>query len=155
MPHKNNRLAYIIGTGLLAGTLDGLSAIIYNWKIKAATIFKFIASGFFGKATAFTGGAGMVLWGIFFHYLIAITFTTVLFMLHPIIYARPRNRFLTGIVYGVFIWAVMNLVVVPLSKIPARPFHLTNSLTDCGILIICIGLPVSIIATRYYQHRSG
>jgi len=147
---RNSALIYIIGIWLLTGTLDAASAIIYNWKIPAATIFKFIASGFFGKAVAYAGGTTMVMWGVFFHYLAALVFTTVLFLLHPMFYSWFRNKVVTAIFYGIVIWAIMNLVVVPLSKIPPRPFNTQHSIIDCCILIVCFGLPISFIATGYY-----
>ncbi len=36
--------------GLLTSTLDAVTAVISGHKMPAATIFKFIASGIFGKA---------------------------------------------------------------------------------------------------------
>jgi hypothetical protein len=69
-------------TGLLTSTLDAVAAILSGHKMPAATIFKFIASGVFGKA-AFAGGFGMVGAGIFFHYLIAFSVTAVLFVMYP------------------------------------------------------------------------
>ena len=151
---KNSTLIYILGIGLLTGTLDACSAILLNWKIKAASIFKYIAGGVFGKTTALAGGTKMVLWGVGFHYFIAFSFTAVLFLLHPMFFSWFRNKFLTGVIYGIMIWGIMNLVVVPLSNLPARQLHLVSSLTDCGILVICLGLPISYIATGYYFYKA-
>jgi len=149
---RNGKLLYILGVGVLTGSLDAFAAILNNWKIPAAIIFKFIASGIFGKA-AFAGGTKMIAWGILFHYLIAFAFTTVLFLLHPMFYSWFRNKILTAVFYGIVIWAIMNLVVVPLSNIPARNLQVAGSLTDCGILIITLGLPISFIATGFYFYK--
>jgi hypothetical protein len=60
----------------------------------------------------------------------------------------------TGLIYGVFVWVMMNRVVVPLSLIPKRPFHFTKeSAIQMGILMLCIGLPVSLMAKKYYLYR--
>ncbi len=150
---RSGKLIYVLGTGLLTGTLDALSAILLNWKVPAVKIFMFIASGWFGKAAAYTGGTKMVLFGILFHYLIAFSFTTVLFLLHPMFYSWFRTRVLTAIFYGIIIWAIMNLAVLPLSNISPRPLQLTDSLVDCIILMITFGLPISFIATGFYFYK--
>jgi len=59
----NSSFVNILWIGLLTGTLDIIGAMIWAGKTNAAPIFKYIASGEFGKA-AFDGGTGMVLWGV-------------------------------------------------------------------------------------------
>lgn len=61
----------ILITGLIAGTIDILSAIFILAGGNAVGTFKYIASGAFGK-TAFEGGNEMVAYGALFHYIIAI-----------------------------------------------------------------------------------
>ncbi|HZH00159.1 MAG TPA: hypothetical protein VEY32_03705, partial [Flavisolibacter sp.] len=61
---------------------------------------------------------------------------------------------LTGILYGAFIWAVMNLVVVPLSGIGSRPFNWENALINLLILIVCMGIPLSFMALTFYKRKS-
>ena len=150
---RSGKLLYILGTWLLTGTLDILSAILLNWKVPAAKIFMFIASGWFGKATAYAGGTTMVIYGILFHYFIALLFTTALFLLHPLFYSWFRNKALTAIFCGIVIWAIMNLVVAPQSNIPPRQLTLVGSLTDCVMLMVVFGLPISFIATGFYFYK--
>jgi len=149
---RNSKLIYIIGITLLTGTLDALAAILMNFKIGPAAIFKYIASGVFGKA-AFTGNTDMVLWGIAFHYGIALLFTTALFLLHPMFYSWFRTKFLTGLIYGIVIWFIMSHLVVPHSYAPPPSFKLVNMLKACSIIIICVGLPISYISTGYYFYK--
>jgi len=56
----------------------------------------------------------------------------------------------TAIVYGIFIYVVMNLLVLPLTKIPAITFHLDKALMATAILIVAIGLPLSFFARKFY-----
>ena len=49
----------------------------------------------------------------------------------------------------------MNLVVVPLSNAPKTPFNVLNAIQAMGILIVCIGLPISILANKYYVAVAG
>ncbi|MEO8887532.1 MAG: hypothetical protein ABI367_15820 [Mucilaginibacter sp.] len=149
---RNSKLIYIIGLTLLTGTLDAVAAILTNLKVSAATVFQYIASGVFGKA-AFAGGTTMELYGMGLHYLIALLFTTALFLLHPMFYSWFRFKFLTGIIYGVAIFFIMNRLVVPFSQIPPKPFDGVAAIKASGILIICFGLPISYIATGYYFYK--
>lgn len=142
----------ILLAGLLAGTLDGLAAIIVYVQvlglISFSQLFQGIARGVFGKS-AFSGGTPMVLYGIFFHYLIAYIFSIIYFFMFPIISFFRLHKFLSGLLYGLLVWLVMNLLVLPLVKIN-MPFHLVGVIRGIVILMICVGLPVSFIVSRYY-----
>ncbi len=151
------RNAKILQAGLIVGTLDILSAFIYYYiesgKTNFLVIFKFIASGLFGK-DAGAGGAGMILAGFILHYAIAFSFTVFFFWLYPKVNVMSKNRIVTGVVYGLFVWALMNLVVVPLSNTVHRPFKIEGAVINMGILIVCIGIPLSFIANSYYKKTS-
>lgn len=140
----------ILRAGLLAGTMDILAAIFILAKGKAAATLKFIASGVFGKA-AFSGSAGMVVAGAVFHYFIATSFATGYFLAYPRLSFLRKNKWLSGVLYGVFVWSVMNLLVVPLSNAPRGPLTLESALKNMAILIVCIGLPIAWLAERFYN----
>jgi hypothetical protein len=57
--------------------------------------------------------------------------------------------------YGMIIWSVMNLLVVPQTKIGHRPFVLKNAAIAAGILIVAIGIPLSYFAYRFYYGRKA
>jgi hypothetical protein len=151
------RNAKILQAGLITGTLDILSAFIYYYiktgKTNFLVIFQFIASGIFGK-DAGTGGTAMILAGLILHYAIAFSFTIFFFWLYPKIKVMSKDRILTAVVYGLFVWIVMNLIVVPLSNTVHRPFKIDGALINMGILIVCIGLPLSFIANAFFRKRS-
>ena len=149
-------LSAILFTGLLAGLLDGLAAIIQytiNGGKEPARIFKYIASAVFGKEKAYNSGNSMVVWGVLFHLGIAMLFTAFFFLIYPKIRGLATNRVITAIVYGLFVWAIMNLLVVPMSQIHPAPFVLKKAAIAAGILIVCIGIPVSFMANKYYLYR--
>ncbi len=137
----------ILITGLLTGTLDAIAALLWNYKLKAVIIFQFIASGVFGKA-AFTGGTDMVLWGLLFHYCIAMLFTVAFYLGYLLFYSIFKNKYIVGAEYGLIAWMIMNLIVVPLSKIGRGPHKLGFIISGMAILIICIGLPIALIADK-------
>jgi hypothetical protein len=142
----------ILGVGLLVGTLDILTAFADYYIATGKNpliIFKFIASGLLGT-DALTGGSGIILLGLVCHYFIALTFTILFFVLFLKTNILPKNKFVTGIIYGTFIWAVMNFVVLPLSNTPKAPFNLFNAVKALLILIVVIGLPLSFLANHFF-----
>lgn len=91
--------------------------------------------------------------GALFHFIIAYSFTIAFFLIYPHVRLIAKNRFLTGLFYGLIIWAAMNLIVVPQTKIGARPFVLKNALIAAVILIVAIGIPLSYFAYNFYYGR--
>ena len=146
----------VVKAAIVVGTLDIVAAFIYFYlstgNKDVFTVLRYIASGVFGKE-AHKGGSAMIIAGLIFHYIIALTFTLFFFWLYRRLTFLSKNMVLTGIVYGLFIWAVMNLLVVPFSKIGSRPFNLRNASINAIILIICIGIPLAFIAGRFYKER--
>jgi uncharacterized membrane protein YagU involved in acid resistance len=146
----------ILLTGLLAGTLDALAAII-NFYVSTGKnpiiVFVYIASGIFGKQ-AYSYGQSIALAGLFFHYCFAIIFSAFYFLMYPKLKFLQWNKINSAIIYGIFVWCVMNLIVVPWSKTPPLPFKIMHALSAVVILIVCIGIPVSFIASSFYNKRT-
>jgi len=154
----NNLVSRISKAGLLVGTLDIVTACIY-FTIKTGgdnplRVLRFVASGLVGKS-AFSDGTSIIFLGLVLHYLIAFSFTAFFFSIYPNIKLLSKNKIATGIVYGIFIWVVMNLVIVPLSQIGSRPFDFINALINAIILIVCIGIPLSVLAKRFHENQKG
>ncbi|NOT76362.1 MAG: hypothetical protein HOP08_15645 [Cyclobacteriaceae bacterium] len=155
---RNNQglISAIIVAGLIAGTLDILSAFtsFYISTGKSPVIvLNYISSAVFGKE-AYSGGGMMSAVGLLFHYIIAFGWTILFFILYPKLSFLRGNKFVVGLAYGVFVWVMMNQVIVPMTQIPARPFNLNGAITNAIILMFAIGLPVSILANRYYSRHS-
>lgn len=141
---KNIPLKRILTVALIAGTLDGAAAVIFLAKFKFAATFKYIASALFGNK-AFAGGTEMILAGILFHYLIAFSFTLFYAFCVTKVKFLSANKVVSGILYGLFVWAVMNLIVVPSTRIPQAGFDPQSALVNAVILVFCIGLPISLL----------
>jgi hypothetical protein len=148
-----NAIKIIIFTGFVVGTLDMIGALMV-YQADAARMFRFIASGAFGAGTAFSGGAIMVVSGIVFHYAIAFAWTIFFFFIYPWLPILWKNKYITGALYGLFIWVIMNKVVLPLSAIPSGPFDLASATIGASILIVAVGLPIALLMHRYYT-RNG
>lgn len=145
----------ILCSGLLAGTLDILAAIlIYSvilHKTTAEKILQSIASGVF-KQQAYTGGAQMVFYGLLLHYFIVLVFAYFYYKIYPHVPLLKKNIFLSGFVYGIFVWIVMNLIVLPIvfPKLPSKEFDLPLIISIL-ILIFCIGLPIAYVTKNFYH----
>ena len=62
--------------GVIAGALDIAAAFIHAYLARGTQpeqVLRYIASGVFGKEAA--NGNMMIVWGLLFHFLIAISFT--------------------------------------------------------------------------------
>ena len=132
---------------LLAGTLDITTAILYYVgpsSARAERLLQGIASGVLGKS-AFDGGTATALLGLALHYLIALIWTVVFFVAVRALRTRRHHLVLAGIGYGVIVWLVMNLVVLPMSRVSRGPIQLRAAAIGAFILILCIGLPISLI----------
>jgi hypothetical protein len=144
----------IAGATLLVGTLDISDAFIF-YGLRGVTptrILQGIASGVFGRA-AFTMGHRSALLGLFFHFFIAFSATTV-FLLASRKLPLARHPFLYGAFFGVALYCVMNYVVLPLSKIGLRPTPpLVPLINGVAALVFCIGIPLAFIARRYVPQQ--
>lgn len=145
----------ILSSGLIAGTFDIVAAItVYAIILEKATgikILQSIASGIF-KKEAYTGGSLMALCGLALHYLIALSFAWFYFMIYPYLPILRKSVVLSAFLYGIFVWIIMNLIVLPI-VFPILPEkHLDFPLLlSILILIFCIGLPIAIITNKHYS----
>lgn len=135
----------ILSAALVAGTLDILAAIllyaVIMGKTTPAKILMSIASGIFGKA-AFSGGTAMVIAGLLLHFLIAFIFAAFYYLISPGLTFLRRHKLVTGILYGLFIWLVMNLAVLPIAFKGMPLSDLQSALTGMAIVIVAVGIPI-------------
>lgn len=142
----------IVKITLIAGSLDIIAAFIQGYltsKISPSIILQYIASGLLGKS-AFVGGFGIQFLGLLFHFCIAFSCVSIYYLLYPKLKWLRINWLLSAFLIALVAWGVTNLIIVPLSEIPARQFNLSKFLMAFLILLFCIGLPISFFAKRFY-----
>lgn len=151
-PPSKTILKAVLLLWLLVGTLDILSAIVDYYIATGkgpAGIFKYIASAILGNEAFTTGGTEIILLGLFLHYLIAFLFTIFFVFLYIRTNLSLRSKLVVGILYGILIWAIMNLMVVPLSQTPKPPVVVLWKLVKAMlILIFMIGLPLAFLTEK-------
>jgi hypothetical protein len=148
---RANSFSAVVWIGLIAGTLDISENLIFNAfrHVGPARIFQYIASGLVGMS-AFRGGAGMLALGVAIHYAIAMTWTALYFVTAERWRLLVRRPVVCGLLYGALVYAVMNFLVLPLTRIPhSRAAISLASLTN-GVLalLFCIGLTVALLTAR-------
>lgn len=144
------KIKTILFAGLLVGSLDILAAFIDFYIATGngpAGVLRYIASGVFGNK-AFTGGNTMLLWGLFFHYLIAYSFTTLFFWLSMKVRFVALYPITTAVIYGIFMWVSTVLIIVPISDTPPVPINFWDAVKAILILIFMISLPLTFVAKR-------
>jgi len=143
----------ILTAGFIAGCLDLLTAIlVYSVAMQRTTDTKLlqgIGRAAFGS-NAFDRETSVALSGVAVHFFIAFSFTIFYFFIFPYIPFLRSQRIISGLLYGIFAWCVMNLAVLPLLHIANIPHKWDSMIRGAVILMFCIGLPISLIVSRYY-----
>jgi hypothetical protein len=154
--NSKTTVSTILMAGFFAGSLDLVAAILFYF-IKGGKdplrVFQYIASAVFGQK-AFSGGWEMGVLGILFHFIIAFSFTVLFFFLYKRWSALTKNIVFTAVFYGVAIWIIMNLVVLRITKLTLKQFVVAEVLSGISILIVAIGLPLTLIARKYYSKKN-
>jgi uncharacterized membrane protein YagU involved in acid resistance len=159
---RKSFFASALTAGLIAGALDITAAAIFSYTKfdrDPITMLKGIAKGAFGDA-ATSGGTMMAVWGLIFHFIIAISFTFFFFFLVKLVPSLLKYPIPIGILYGVFVWGTMRFIILPyLSRITPKPIvtedDFINAAINAGILVICIGIPVALLARKYVRGRQA
>jgi uncharacterized membrane protein YagU involved in acid resistance len=144
-------LRAILAGGLAAGVLDIVAAcaLAGSRGTPPLRVLQHIASGLLGPA-AFQGGTATAALGLLLHFVIATGAAAVFVVAARSWPALTRRVVLVGAAYGVVVWAVMNQVVVPLSRVVrrAQPQPLSGMLTMIAIHMVCVGIPIALAAAR-------
>jgi hypothetical protein len=143
----------ILKTTLLAGSLDIMAACIQAYATNGTTpaiVLKYIASGMFGK-NAFEGDYGIMAMGLLFHFIIAFACTVVFFMLYPKLKSLHHSILLNSLLIALAAWAVTTQIIIPFSEIKPGFFNIRKATIAVGILFVCVGLPISVMAKKYYS----
>jgi len=150
---KNTAYRALLLAWLLAGTLDITYAII-TWgpvfgKVTTTQLLQGIASTLAGKS-AFTGGTATALLGLAMHYGISLAWTLIYFFIFPFLPFLAANKWVSGVLYGVFVWSMMTLIIVPLVTGKAYQFSIIPVLKSLAAMVLLFGPAIAIIINRYY-----
>lgn len=146
---RNPALFAIAVGGSVAGAFDITYAILFSgWRgVPAMRVLQSVASGLLGSA-AFEGGLRTAVLGLFLHFCIALSAAAIFYLASRRFHLLTRRAMMCGIIYGIIIYGMMNLLVLPMSAFP-RKVTFPPLVLATGLLVhmFLIGLPISL-ATR-------
>jgi hypothetical protein len=138
MPEARHWQAVLVG-GMIAGAFDLIAAFIsYGWGVPRG-----IAAGLLGPS-ARQGGLGIYILGICLHFFIALSAAAVYYMASRKLVFLKQYALVCGLFFGIAVFLVMNLIVLPLSAIHySGPYSWRGLVQGLLVHMFCIGLPIS------------
>jgi hypothetical protein len=133
----------LVGCGL-AGTFDLIAAFITF----GPGVPRAIAGGLLGRA-ALPGGAGTWILGVVLHYFIAFSAAAIYCLSSRKLEFLKDHWLVCGLFYGIAIFLVMNLVVLPLCAYHSMgPYQYRGLVQGLLVHMLIIGLPISLSLNR-------
>jgi uncharacterized membrane protein YagU involved in acid resistance len=103
-----------------------------------------IAGGLIGRQAATHGGIGTSLLGVFLHYLIAFSAAAIYCLSSRKLEFLKDHWLVSGLFYGIAIYLVMNLIVLPLCAYHfTGPYQYRGMVEGILVHMTIIGLPIS------------
>lgn len=137
----------ILAGGITAGGLDLISAYI-TYGIGVPRV---IAAGILGTG-AIHGGSGSYALGVFLQFFIAVTAAAIYYAASRRLEFLKQHALICGLFYGIAVFLVMNLIVLPLSALHVQgPFELAGLIRGLLVHMFLIGLPISFSVKRFSQ----
>jgi uncharacterized membrane protein YagU involved in acid resistance len=102
-----------------------------------------------GKSS-FQGGTKTAILGAFLHFFIAFSWAAIFYVASRRLTFLTQSPVLAGLLYGEFVWLVMNFVVLPLSAIHRWPVWNAASIITGPIgHTVLVGLPIALAVSRF------
>ncbi|HEY7289480.1 MAG TPA: hypothetical protein VH583_06545 [Vicinamibacterales bacterium] len=138
---------------LVAATCDISYATGFSYLrsgVPPSRILQSVASGVLGR-DAFQGGAPAAALGLVLHYVNAFLIAAIFFFAASRVPSIVRNPIVTGPIYGLIVYLVMNFVVIPMSRIGVVPHPpLIIRATEIPVHMFLIGLPIAVAARNAF-----
>jgi hypothetical protein len=132
--------------GAIAGILDITSAFITN----GANVPRGIAGGLLGPLARNTTGPGVWILGLAIHFFIAFSAATVYCLASRILPFLKEHFVVCGMFFGIAVFLVMYLVVMPLCAFHFKgPYPLRLLIQGIVVHMLLIGLPIGWSLNRW------
>jgi hypothetical protein len=145
----NKPLVLVVTGGLLAATLDIVYACVF-WAIQAdvppSRILQSVAAGLLGELS-FEGGNGAAALGFLLHYLIVLVMAVAYYIVARRWPPIRRRWLLAGAAYGLLLYAVMQYIVVPLSRAGTGPQDRLWITLSIAVHVVLVGVPIALFGS--------
>jgi uncharacterized membrane protein YagU involved in acid resistance len=148
---RNPILRAIALGGMMVGLLhliiqDGLVFSLLN-QTPFILVMQYVASGVMGNA-AFAGGLAIALLGLIIHFLISFVVAGVFILSADRISLLRHNVIFGSLLYGVGVFIVLYVVILPLSAAPPVPLQTMDVIELILEHVLVIGLPLGLFVRR-------
>ena len=142
-------ISTIVTAGLVVGVLDIISAFFIFGAIGSSPvrILQSIASGLLGPES-FKGGLTTAGLGLVLHFVIALGAAAVFYAASRKLPVLIEHPIVSGLVYGLGVYAFMNLVVLPLSAAKPR-YSVYIIVSQLLVHPLLIGIPIALMVRRF------
>lgn len=140
--------------GRAGGAADILTAFVIYRPATPVVILQSVASGLLGPAS-FQGGTTSAVIGLVAHFAISIVFGGLFVFAAAQAQVLLRRWLLSGLAFGVFVYGVMNAIVVPLSLAPARPAPPADMIALGLMAHAFFGIALAFTAARLLRRPSA
>lgn len=141
----------VVGIGApLVALLDIVFAMTWWWlaaRVPPTRILQSVAAGVLGR-DAFAGGTASAALGAALHLGLCVGIAAVLLLACRIAPALLRRPLLFGSAYGLVVFAVMNGVIVPLSRAMVATWGTGWMAASVAAHVLLVGMPLAVIAAR-------
>lgn len=139
----------ILYATLVVGVLDATDGVVFLGLHgqNPIQVLQYIASSLLG-ARSFSGGLASAGLGLILHFAIALVVATIYILASRRVAVLRTQWVLVGLLFGAAVWAVMNLVVLPLTAVAHGPIA-TAALVN-GVMghALFVGLPSAFFAKK-------
>ena len=136
--------------GALVGVLDATDGVAFfglTAGMNPIQVLQFIASGALG-VEAFNGGLAAAGLGALFHFGLSFGFTAAFVAAWKLVAVVREHWVVAGLGWGAAVWTLMNLVVLPLSRVPASPITPLTAIHGLIGHALFVGLAAAYVARR-------
>lgn len=137
---NNPRIRAILVGGLAAGLFDILFAMhSWSWRVPRA-----IAAGLLGPEALKSESMGIWTLGLALHFFITCVAATIYYAASRRLVFLRQHWLICGLFFGIAVWLVMNLVVLPLSALHNTGPYTWKGMTQ-GLLVhmFLVGVPIA------------
>ena len=137
----------ILYATLVVGALDAADGVVFRGLQgqNPIQVLQYIASSLLG-ARSFTGGLSSAGLGLVLHFAVSLVVATIYIIASRHVAALRTQWMLVGLLYGAAVWAVMNLLLLPLTAVAQGPIAtaaLVNGLMGHALFV---GVPCAFFA---------
>jgi hypothetical protein len=139
----------ILYATLVVGVLDATDGVVFGalHGQNPIQVLQWIASSLLG-ARSFSGGLASAGLGLVLHFAISLVVVTIYILASQHIPVLRMQWVLVGLLYGAAVWAVMNLVILPLTAVGHSPIPIAALLNGIIGHALFVGLPSAFFAKK-------